>query len=195
MQVTLRQAHKIVEKITARLAMLDINPTREINVWEVTDTTFDDAVETFNEQVVRTHDLMLARHFVRGQIGNANFAEVNSLIAQRKLLLDRIGMLRSLVAGAKVRAVTSQAGLVEKARAMTAGAAAGGRSTMFGEDTVTILVVDQTDLDNCAADIDTLQLEIETVEDKLTTANSNREHMVILSDEVIETLQSEGIIA
>jgi hypothetical protein len=195
MNLTLRQAHKAVEKITARLATLDISPTRSVSIWEADEATFEIARGAFESDLERTQRLMLARHFVRQQIGNANFAEVDSLIAQRKLLLDQIGLVRTLVAGAKNRQVTTQEGLYEKVKAMAASAASGGRSSLYGDDTVTITLVDDDQLVAYQAQIDQLQLEIEAVEDKLTAANSSREHLVILSDDVIATLRAEGVIA
>lgn len=195
MNLTLRQAHKAVEKITARLATLDISPTRSVSIWEADEATFENARASFESDLERTQRLMLARHFVRQQIGNANFAEVDNLIAQRKLLLDRIGLVRTLVAGAKNRQVTTQEGLYEKVKAMAASAASGGRSSIYGDDTVTITLVDDDQLVAYQAQIDQLQLEIEAVEDKLTAANSSREHLVILSDDVIATLRAEGVIA
>lgn len=196
MQLTLRQAHKIVEKITARIATLDVSPTREVNIWEADANTFDNAVEAFNTDFERAVALMEARHSVRQQIGAANFAEVDNLIAQRKLLLDRISMLRTIVNGAKTKAVTSQEGLTTKVQAMTQASAAGGRSSIYGsDDSVTMLVIDPVRVAEMNSNIDALQLQIEAVEDKLTSANSSRDHLVIVSDTVVETLRIEGIVA
>lgn len=192
---TLRQAHKLVEKITARMATLDLSPTREVNAWEVTDQTFSENVAQFKKDFERFEALVEARHLIRQQIGAANHIAVDGLIARRKYLLDQIGMLRTLVAGARVDSMSSPDALFGKATALVTAATAGQTTRYGSHDTVSICVLSKADIDDYNKVIDRLQLEVESVEDQLTTANASRENAIIVSDQVIATLQREGIVA
>ena len=71
MKLTLRQAHKVVDKIVARMATLDVSPSREVNVWEADEGTFDRLTEEFTKAFDRQVALTAARQAVRDAIGVA----------------------------------------------------------------------------------------------------------------------------
>lgn len=193
MKFTLRQAHKLVEKITARIATLNISPTREVNVWQADETSFETLQADFDKSLSRQMSLVAARYFIREQIGVANRAEVDSLVAQRKFLLDQIGTLRAVVADVRAHAITSPDALAEKAKA-TIAAATAGASRGYGDDTVTVCLIDDEALTVYNKKIDALQLKVESIEDQLTSANANRDSCVIVSDAVLAVLKEEGIV-
>ncbi len=193
MKMTLRQAHKLVEKINAKIGSIDVSVTREVTPWTVDEHTLRNLRAEFDTNVTRLQDLNAARYAVREQISVANRAEVDSLVAVRKYLLDQIGVLRNLVGGFRPSVVSSGAALAEKAVAQKAAAATGGTSR-YSEDTVTVSLLTAEDVAMYNKEIDLLQLKIEETEDQLTSANASRDSSIILSDAVLATLRTEGLI-
>lgn len=193
MKLTLRQAHKLVEKITAKIATLDVTPTRNVNVYDATVYTFDHLTNVLNTNLGRLESLIRSRCFVRELIGLANQSRVDGLIAKRKLLLDLVGVKRALVGGVTPHAVSSPGALAAKIETLTAGTAAGGRSSY--DDTVSVCLISEKEVNDLRAEIDLLQLQVESVEDELTAANADPSCVVVLPDHVRDALAAEGIIA
>lgn len=194
MKMTLRQAHKLVEKINAKIGTIELSPSKDVTAWNVDKNTLSNLREEFATNLERVQALNAARYAVREQIGVGNRAEVDQLVGTRKYLLDQIGVLRTLVAGVRSSAVVTADALDAKAYASRTAAATGGTSRYGGEDTITVglLMEDEVKAHNAA--IDNLQLKIEEVEDQLTSANASRDTSIILSDAVLATLRSEGLL-
>lgn len=193
MKMTLRQAHKLVEKINAKIGSIDVSVTREVTPWTVTADTLGTLRAEFDKNMARLFALNAARYAVREQIGVGNRAEVDSLVGERKFLLDQIGVLRTIVAGFRATHVSDAAALVAKAQAQQSAAANGGTSR-YSEDTVSVSLLTAADIEGLNSSIDELQLKIEEIEDRLTSANASRDGAIILSDAVLVTLRQEGLI-
>lgn len=194
MKLTLRQAHKIVEKIVARMATIDVSPIRQVNVWEAEALTFDRLLKEFQDAYARNLVLASARQAVRDAIGVANTVKVDGLVSKRKALLDQLGALRSVVSQAttSLTGITSAAALAQKVEA--AKAASKTTNSAYSTDTVTIQLLNTVDLAILQKKIDVLQLQVEEVEDQLTTANAVA-GAVTISDDVAAILREEGVIA
>lgn len=190
MQVTLRQAHKLVQKIAARLSTIDISPTRSVNIWDATEVTFSNAEHEFEQNVARSFKLLEARHDLRTLIGKANWHQVDILVGERKMLLDQLGMARAIMTAVEANSdVSSPAALQLKITSLTKSTTS---NSLFNNDAITIMVAPQSLTDKCSAMIDQLQLQVEATEDRLTTANGQT---ILLSDEIVATLQNESILS
>ena len=96
MKITLRQAHKLIDKINSRLATITISAVQQVNIWEVDDTsqTYDNLKAAFSKQCDRNRELVSARQCIRNQIRIANQKGIDEAVADRKAAMDELGFLR-----------------------------------------------------------------------------------------------------
>ena len=193
MKITLRQAHKLIDKINSRLATLQISATQTVNIWEIEDptATYTKLSEQFTELCQRNRLLVSARQCIRNQIRVANYAAIDGVIADRKEAMDAAGFIRHQLNTVNDNAVTSPAALERKVAAERE--AAKTTTTRYGAaDTVTICLYSQADVDVLNDQLNKQQLEIERLEDQLSKLNSSTE--IDLVADVAKTLQSEGLM-
>lgn len=193
MQVTLRQAHKIVDKLNAKIKSISVSTNIEINIWQATTeeavkAMLDTAGRQIKEQTERLARLASIRHDVRALIAAANQKRVNELIAARKLTLDTISSVRSLIEMYRPNQHFEAAEIVAQAAANRANTSAFHRS-----ETITVSLVDAKELAEANKSVDALQLQLEQIEDALTAANSDRNNLVNLT-EFAYALREEGIV-
>lgn len=193
MHVSLRQAHKIVGKIHTKLAEIDISPMRSVNMWDNVDGAVEKMRTAYAIAVDRQQRLMQARQAIRDQIQAANRGEVDALVAARKTTLDQIGMMRAQLAGVSQNGVTSQVALDGKIDAARLAKRAGGASTSYYDEVISVCLLSQQDIDAINADISKAQLKVERIEDLLTSANAKLS-TVMISDGDEEILRSEGLV-
>ena len=197
MKVTLRQAHKLVDKITARLATIQLSATKTISIWDVKE---DDSILN-NEDILtvsaallldtinRHMKLITAKQLIRNLIRSANAVEIDGLVAQRKGILDITATNRWLLSTCESGAITTLSALQQKANALRLAAA----GTSYGSDTVTICLIDESMQLSLDANIQQFQLQVEQIEDKLTTANATTSISIPVVS--LQILLDEGIIA
>ena len=193
MNITLRQAHKLIDKINSRLATLQISATQAVNIWEIEDptATYTKLSEQFTELCQRNRLLVSARQCIRNQIRVANYAAIDGVIADRKEAMDAAGFIRHQLNTVNDNAVTSPTALERKVAAERE--AAKTTTTRYGAaDTVTICLYSQADVDVLNDQLNKQQLEIERLEDQLSKLNSSTE--IDLVADVVKTLQTEGLM-
>lgn len=193
MNITLRQAHKLIDKINSRLATLQISATQAVNIWEIEDptATYTKLSEQFTELCQRNRLLVSARQCIRNQIRVANYAAIDGVIADRKEAMDAAGFIRHQLNTVNNNAVTSPTALERKVAAERE--AAKTTTARYGaDDTVTICLYSQADVDVLNDQLNKQQLEIERLEDQLSKLNSSTE--IDLVADVVKTLQSEGLM-
>lgn len=193
MNITLRQAHKLIDKINSRLATLQVSATQAVNIWEIEDptATYTKLSEQFTELCQRNRLLVSARQCIRNQIRVANYAAIDGVIADRKEAMDAAGFIRHQLNTVNDNAVTSPTALERKVAAERE--AAKTTTTRYGAaDTVTICLYSQADVDVLNDQLNKQQLEIERLEDQLSKLNSSTE--IDLVADVVNTLQSEGLM-
>lgn len=193
MQVTLRQAHKIVDKLNAKIKSIDTVTTADINIWQANDTdavitTLNAAGATSESAFARLVNLATIRHDIRGLIGVANHKAVDDLIARRKLSLDMLAIIRGLVEAYRPAGNLSPEVVVAQA------AAARTANSPYSSQTITVNLYDEADIAELRKQIDLYQLTLEHIEEALTAANSDRSNQLDLS-EFAEQLRAEGIVA
>ena len=193
MNITLRQAHKLIDKINSRLATLQVSATQAVNIWEIEDptATYTKLSEQFTELCQRNRLLVSTRQCIRNQIRVANYATIDGVIADRKEAMDAAGFIRHQLNTVNDNAVTSPTALERKVAAERE--AAKTTTTRYGAaDTVTICLYSQADVDVLNDQLNKQQLEIERLEDQLSKLNSSTE--IDLVADVVKTLQSEGLM-
>lgn len=193
MNITLRQAHKLIDKINSRLATLQVSATQAVNIWEIEDptATYTKLSEQFTELCQRNRLLVSARQCIRNQIRVANYAAIDGVIADRKEAMDAAGFIRHQLNTVNDNVVTSPTALERKVAAERE--AAKTTTTRYGaDDTVTICLYSQADVDVLNDQLNKQQLEIERLEDQLSKLNSSTE--IDLVADVVNTLQSEGLM-
>lgn len=194
MQVTLRQAHKLVDKLTARIAITDLNPVRSVNVFEVAngDETVQALRDEFKNTLTVHLNLIAARQFLRDMIQSANIhSGINDQIQKRKGVTDIIGTYRHVLANASTtRGLTTGIALEDKASAVRAASKV--TSSYGSTDEINVALIDADEQAEFDRQVQSLQLTIETIEDELTTLNAGTK--IGLSSEVEGLLKEEGLI-
>lgn len=197
MNITLRQAHKLIDKIHGRLATFGISATQSVNIWEVEDaaTAFQQLEAEFNEIVARNKSLLTARQVIRNLIQQANVGGVDSTIAMRKATLDEIGGHRHILNTIHLGGIASAEALerkiaAERAAAQTSGG--GGGRFRSNDDTVNVCLLGQDEFNELDRLIAVKQLEVEKMEDRLSQLNAST--TITLPADVVTILQKEGLV-
>lgn len=193
-QVTLRQAHKLNDKINARLATIDLTPTKRVNIWNVSDAaaTLTALRDGFIADLERHLALVEARAAVRALIGRANSQKIDEIVVARKLALDTVATYRTIVAAVNDNSTISTTdAFTNKVEAVRA-ASKTGSSSYFSDD-LSVLTVDGDWLKTVDETIQQGQNVIEGLEDQLTQLNAAT--LIVVPDSVVSTLKKEGLIS
>jgi hypothetical protein len=190
MQVTLRQAHKLVDKINASFQNLQISPVENINIWQMTPLSLDDRRKKFHTKLARQLALTTVRSEIRGQLQEANQGSVNELVALRKITLDMLALKRSLHVqlAPSVNEIDNQESLEQKVEILKASKEVGHRHY----DNVIVSLVNAVERQELENEIGDLQLSIDQIEDQLTTANSGKK--ILLSETTMVVLKKERLL-
>jgi hypothetical protein len=195
MNITLRQAHKLIDKINARLGTFQISATKAVNIWEVEDpaSTFTQLTAQFTELCKRNRALVTARQTIRNLIQQANVGAIDNTIAQRKAELDNEGFLRHLVNTVNRHAINTPTALARKLEADRAAASASSVASYRGDtDSIAVCLYSDADVEQIDAQLSASRLAIEKLEDKLSQLNSSTS--ITLSAETTSALQAEGLV-
>ncbi len=195
MNITLRQAHKLIDKINARLGTFQISATKAVNIWEVEDpaSTFTQLTAQFTELCKRNRALVAARQTIRNLIQQANVGAIDNTIAQRKAELDNEGFLRHLVNTVNRHAINTPTALARKLEADRAAASASSVASYRGDtDSIAVCLYSDADVEQIDAQLSASRLAIEKLEDKLSQLNSSTS--ITLSAETTSALQAEGLV-
>lgn len=195
MKITLRQAHKLIDKINSRLGTFQISATKAVNIWEVEDpaSTFLQLTAQFRDLCKRNRALVTARQTIRNLIQQANVGAIDNTIAQRKAELDNEGFLRHLVNTVNPNAINTPTALARKLEADRAAASASSVASYRGDtNSINICLYSDADVEQIDAQLNAARLVVEKLEDKLSQLNSSTS--ITLSAETTSTLQAEGLV-
>lgn len=193
MEITLRAAHKLVGKITAKLDTYNLSVTTKINVWnapldvDLLGDMMRKERDRYATQVKNRLALVEARRAVRLAIQRANADEIDALVADRKALLDVRHVYQQGIAsaGSAVLFTTDAIRMkIEAARRV---------EDRYGvADHLVVGVVCEEDVADMKAALARIDREIERVEDSLTTANSTTK--ILLDTATVRDLTSEALL-
>lgn len=192
MELTLRAAHKLVEKINAHLKTIEVNPLITVNTYEVDDaaTLFKQHQDEFNTNMERVGSLLDIRANVRMLIGEQNAAStIDRLIGNRKAVLERLIAYQRVYNNRQEGQIASAAALEKKIKA----GANTKQEHLFGRsDSVSFTVITKDVKEKLEALIADAKRTIEGIEDNLL--NQNVQRKISLSEQQVAVLRSERLI-
>ena len=191
MNISLRKASALQAAINDAIKSIKIDVTVELNEFQNVETELTKANNTLFANDARRQKLLLALYNIRALVGTANAQSgIDSKLATAAFVDKRVGQLEELGAAAVVTDLAVINGKLEKIRSDKSETA---RSRIYGySDTVSTSVVGQEQIDQIKAEIKNLKKQKQKLNDEILELNIKTE--VPLSDDVVATLQAEGLI-
>lgn len=190
MEISLRKASAVQNSINDAIKNIKIECTVELNEFQDVAKELQKANNTLFLNDARRQRLLLALYNIRGLVGAANASSGIDLALSKAAFVDkRIGQLEELVAQKPVTDYEVLVGKLEKIKSLKDEA----RGRMFGYgDTVSTSVISQEQIDQAKAEILGLKKQKQKLNDEILELNIKTE--IPLSDEVVKTLQAEGLL-
>ena len=191
MNITLRKANAVQNSINETIKHIDIKTTVELNEFQNVETELQKANTVLFRNDARRQRLLLALYNIRGLVGSANAQSgIDMKLATSAFLDKRIAQLEPLAKLEPVTDLTVINGKIEKIRNDKSETA---RSRIYGyNDTVSTSVISDEQLTQIRAEISNLKKQKQKVNDEVLELNIKTE--IPLSEEVVKTLQEEGIL-
>jgi uncharacterized protein YdcH (DUF465 family) len=192
MNISLRKASAIQASINDAIKSIKIDVTIELNEFQNVETELAKANNTLFANDARRQKLLLALYNIRALVGTANAQSgIDSKLATAAFVDKRVGQLEELGTATVVTDLAVINGKLEKIK--NDKSETSRRSSIYGySDTVSTSVVGQEQLDQIKAEIKHLKKQKQKLNDEILELNIKTE--VPLSDEVVATLQAEGLI-
>lgn len=153
---------------------------------ESAEQAFSTAANEFSDRLDRHTMFVTVRQDLRNLIRQQNAKEIDQLVADRKFLLDMIGVQRTIKDGSSSSSITTPEALAKKIEANRE------KVNVYGLETVTISVVNESDRERFSDTINQFQLEVDRIEDQLTTANATSK--VPVTEEVLAFLTAQHLM-
>ena len=190
MNISLRKANAIQASINDALRSVKITTRTEINEFQDAKTEMVTANNTLFANDARRQKLLLALYNIRGLVGQANAVSgIDTNLAKAAFVDKRIAQLQEIADLTALTAVDVIKGKIEKIKSRPADA----RASVYGyNDTVSTAVVSQEQIDQAKAEILNLKKSKQKLNDEVLEANIKTE--IPLSEDVVQTLQAEGLL-
>ena len=191
MNITLRKANAVQNSINDTVKSIKIDFTVELNEFQ----NVEDAITKANSELVsndaRRQKLIMALYNIRALVGTANAASgINTALAKAAFIDKRIGQLEQFANGSEMISLDVIKGKLEKIKNDKSETA---RSRIYGyNDTVSTTVIGREQIDAINAEIKNLKKQKQKINDEVLELNIKTE--VPLSEDVVKTLQTEGLI-
>lgn len=191
MNLTLRKANAVQSSITEAIKSIEIKTTVELNEFQAVDAELQKANATLFANDARRQKLLLSLYNIRGLVGTANAsAGIDLSLAKAAFIDKRIAQLDEL---AKAEVITDLAVITGKLEKIKNDKSETARSRIYGyNDTVSTSVVSAEQLASIKNEIKNLKKQKQKLNDEILELNIKTE--IPLSDDVVATLQSEGLI-
>ena len=191
MNISLRKASALQNSINDAIKSIKIETSLTLNEFQDVAQELKNANDRLFNNDSRRQRLLLALYNIRGLVGSANAQSgIDLKLATAAFVDKRISQLEGLV----VDPVTNLAvinGKLDKIRNDKGDASR--RSSIYGyDDTVSTNVIGHEQLDAISAEIKNLKKQKQKINDEVLELNIKTE--IPLSEEVVATLKSEGLI-
>jgi uncharacterized protein YdcH (DUF465 family) len=189
MKITLRKANAVQNSITEAIKAIKITGEAKLNEFQEPTAELQKANSELFANDARRQKLLLSFYNIRGLVGQANAsAGVDLALAKAAYIDKRIGQLNE-IAGFDV--VTDLAVINGKIEKLKTGKDETRR--LYGyESTVDTGVISTEQLAQVKTEIKNLKKQKQGLNDEILELNIKTE--IPLSDEVVATLQAEGLI-
>jgi hypothetical protein len=191
MNISLRKASALQNSINDAIKSIKIETSLTLNEFQDVAQELKNANDTLFNNDSRRQRLLLALYNIRGLVGSANAQSgIDLKLATAAFVDKRIGQLEGLVVD-PVTNLDVINGKLDKIRNDKSDT--GRRSSIYGyDDTVSTNVIGHEQLDAIGAEIKNLKKQKQKINDEVLELNIKTE--IPLSEEVVATLQSEGLV-
>jgi len=190
MNITLRKANAVQNSIQEAIRNIKIETSIEINEFQQPEAELKKVNDTLFENDKRRNRLLLAMYNIRGLVGQANATSGIDLALTKAAYLDkRVTQLETMANGLTMTDLTVINGKLDKIRNRKEDS----RASLYGrDDTVSTGVMTQEQVNQVKDEIKSLKKQKQKLNDEVLELNIKTE--VPLTDEVVATLQAEGLI-
>ncbi len=190
MNITLRKANAIQNSINDAVKNIKVELNVELNEFQNVEEVIGQANNAMIEADGRRQKLTMALYNIRALVGTANAASgIDTALAKAAFIDKRIGQLEQLANANELIALDVIKGKIEKIKSLKDEA----RSRMFGYgDTVTTSILSKEQINQAKTEILNLKKQKQKLNDEILELNIKTE--IPLSDDVVATLQAEGLI-
>lgn len=189
MNISLRKANAVQNSINEAIRGIDITTVVDINEFQDVAHALQKANDTLFQNDARRQKLLLALYNIRGLVGAANAQSgIDTKLATAAFVDKRVAQLEELSSNKPVIDLTVLNGKLDKIRNRKEDT----RSIYGRDETVSTSVVSEGQLNQIRDEIKNLKKQKQKLNDEVLELNIKTE--IPLSDDVVNTLQSEGLI-
>ena len=190
MNISLRKANAIQNSINEAIRSIKIDTSIEINEFQNAQEEIQKANGLLIASDERRQKLLLALYNIRGLVGTANSnVGIDLALAKAAFIDKRITQLSELAASNPVNDLAVINGKLEKIRNRKDES----RASLYGrDDTVSTSVVGREQIAQAKSEVSNLKKQKQKLNDDVLELNIKTE--IPLSDDVVATLQAEGLI-
>jgi hypothetical protein len=190
MNITLRKANAIQNSIQEAIRGIKLDFTVEINEFQDVAVELKKANDLLIANDARRQKLLMAVYNIRGLVGTANSASgIDLKLATAAFVDKRIAQLEEFTRASEMTELAVLNGKLEKIRNRKEES----RASIYGiSDTVTTSVVTTAQIEQAKTEVKNLKKQKQKINDEILELNIKTE--IPLSDEVVATLQAEGLI-
>ena len=191
MNLTLRKANAVQASINDAIKNIKIETSVDINEFQTVEVVLKTANTTLFTNDSRRQRLLLALYNIRGLVGTANAQSgIDLKLATAAFIDKRLAQLNEL---AGVTPVTDLVVIKGKLEKIKNDKGENSRRSIYGfSDTVSTTVIDDGQLDQIKNEVLNLKKQKQKINDEILELNIKTE--IPLSEDVVKTLQEEGLI-
>lgn len=190
MNITLRKANAVQNSINDAVKNIKVELNIELNEFQ----NIEEIISKANNDLVnndgRRQALTMALYNIRALVGTANASSgIDTALAKAAFIDKRIGQLEELAKATEMTSLEVIKGKIEKIK----NDKGENRRSLYGYgDTVTTSVLGKEQIAQAKTEILNLKKQKQKLNDEILELNIKTE--IPLSDDVVKTLQAEGLL-
>lgn len=184
--LTLRQAHKLVERINIHLKSLTVETNHYYNMWDAENASawLKSKQDEYQQFLDLSFKLISARSAIRSAVQRANHSKINELISQRKLINEQIMFAQNNIIQRYQRGVTSPTTLQHKVEQL--------KANQSENDTIEVGMISDQLIADYKTTVAELKQQLIGLEETLLQLNVTT--TITLTDDVTDLLDSQRLM-